>query len=453
MKSKILIVSLLFFFTSLNGVEAKTYYTSPNGSDNNSGTQESPWASPGYASRQLETGDNLIILGGTYYLSEYDADIITPPSGKKGDWTIIRGEKGNRPVLKGSNNLLTAINLPGNKYVKIKNLEITSNNGANFREAISGVEGQLRHIIINNLYIHHLDEFGIDLKDVNHITIDNTKIKYTGFGAIGGPEAEFGGWRNVLIRDSWLSYSGHYYQGEDKLGPYDRPDGFGIEESNGPIRIVRTRANHNMGDGLDLKSKNTYINRCIVANNYADGIKLWQGDSEVRNTLIYGRGGGDTTTTPWAPIVIGSDNTGDVFKLKNNTIDDEVGNNYVASLQYDDSENIKLIMKNNIFSSRGANNSPVYIGASVNAKIKNNLFYFPNSDRILDYGNDSYTKDQTSSFGKNNIYGKPKFTKKYRLKKKSPARKVGMKKGAPKYDLRGKKRLENKTVDLGAYEK
>ncbi len=448
MRKYFLVAIIIFSFSTC--AQATTYYTSPDGSNSNPGTEQSPFADPGYASRQLSTSDNLIILGGTYYLSEYDADIITPPSGKKGDWTVIRGEKGNRPVLKGSNNLLTAINLPDNKYVKIKNLEITSDNGANFREAISGVESQLKHIIINNVYIHHIDEFGIDFKDVDDLTIDNTTIKYTGFGAIGGPSAENGGWRNILIRDSKLSYSGHYYQGEDKLGPYDRPDGFGIEESNGPIRIIRTSANYNMGDGLDSKSKNTYINRCIVANNYADGIKLWQGDSEIRNTLIYGRGGGNTITTPWSPIVIGSDNAGDVFKLKNNTIDDEVGNNYVTAIQYDDSEDIKLYMKNNIFSSRGPNNSPVYIGESVDAKIKNNLFYFPNSNRILDYGNNSYTSDQVDGFGTNNIYANPRFTKKYKLKKNSPAIKSGMKKGAPTYDLDNKKR--GKKIDIGAYE-
>ncbi|MFH1536669.1 MAG: right-handed parallel beta-helix repeat-containing protein [Patescibacteria group bacterium] len=457
----LIIFFVLFFLVFASSIQAKTYYISPDGSDDNSGTKESPWATPGYASRQLNKGDDLIILGGTYYLNQYDDDIIMPSSGKKKNWTIIKGEKGNRPVLAGGDNLMTAIDISGKKYIKLKNIEITNNNGENFREGISGAGEPMNNIKIENLYIHHIDEFGIDLQDINHLLIKNTKIKYTGFGAIGSPAGEHGGWKNVTIRNSRLSYSGHYYQGENKIGPYDRPDGFGIEDSEGPIYIIKTYANHNKGDGLDSKAKNTFINKCIVANNYADGVKLWHGDSEIRNTLIYGRGDGNTITSPWSPIVIGSDNANDIFKIKNVTVDDAVGNNYVIHVQYDDPNTpITLVMKNNIFSSRGANNSPVYIGSAVNAKIKNNLFYLPNSDRILDYGSNSYTSNQIDNFGKNNIYGNPLFKQtafgskgNYYLKKNSPAIDKGMRKGAPKHDIRSKKRPKGKQVDIGAYER
>ncbi len=374
-KKIIYITTIIALCLCANTVEAKTYYVSTSGSDSNQGTEASPWASPGYASRQLSTG--------TYYLSQYDDDIIIPPSGKKNNWVTIKGETGNRPVLAGSNNLMTAINIAGKNYVKLQNLEITSNNGAEFREAVSGVGEPMNHIRIKNLYIHHIDEFGIDLQDINDLVIDKTTIKYTGFGSIGGPEAAQGGWTNITIKNSRLSYSGHYYQGGNGPGPYDRPDGFGIEESEGPIKIIDTYATHNKGDGLDSKAANTLINRCYVANNFADGVKLWQGDSEIRNTVIFGRGDGDDITTPWSAIVIGSNDSTDKFVIKNVTVDDEVGNNHLASVQYDEPDVVvKLVMTNNIFSSRGANNSPVYIGESVQARINNNLFYFPNSNRI-----------------------------------------------------------------------
>jgi len=79
----------------------QTYYVAPHGSDSNPGTREQPWASPGYGSRQLRPGDTLIILGGRYILSEYDADILTPPSGTPEAWITIQGEPGNRPILAG----------------------------------------------------------------------------------------------------------------------------------------------------------------------------------------------------------------------------------------------------------------------------------------------------------------------------------------------------------------
>lgn len=69
------------------------YYVAPNGNNSNPGTRERPWATPGYGSRQLRPGDTLIILGGRYVLREYDADIITPPSGTATAWITIKGEK------------------------------------------------------------------------------------------------------------------------------------------------------------------------------------------------------------------------------------------------------------------------------------------------------------------------------------------------------------------------
>ncbi len=108
----------------------RTFYVAPHGDNTNPGTRDRPWATPGYGSRQLAPGDTLIILGGRYTLSEYDADIITPPSGTAQAWITIRGEEGNCPVLAGRDNLATAIDLSGVQYVRIENLEITHDDTA-----------------------------------------------------------------------------------------------------------------------------------------------------------------------------------------------------------------------------------------------------------------------------------------------------------------------------------
>ncbi len=42
-----------------------TRYVSPGGNNFNPGTLELPWADPGHASRQMESGVTLVILGGT----------------------------------------------------------------------------------------------------------------------------------------------------------------------------------------------------------------------------------------------------------------------------------------------------------------------------------------------------------------------------------------------------
>ncbi|MBC8183415.1 right-handed parallel beta-helix repeat-containing protein [candidate division KSB1 bacterium] len=451
--------SVLVLFLFVLPIHATTYYVSPSGSNSNPGTAESPWATPGYASRQLGAGDVLIIKGGTYSLSQFDADIITPSSGSSGAWITIKGEEGNRPTLAGSNNLMVAINLAGKNYIRIENLEITSDNGATFRDGISAVGGAANNIVFENLYIHHLDEFGIDLGDVQHVDILNCDITYCGFGSVGGPTGESGGWRNVLISGCDLSYGGHYYQGGPGPSPYGRPDGFGIEPSSGPIEIKNTTVEHNRGDGLDSKAQNTNIHECYVANNFADGIKLWGTGSKIKNTLIYGRGDGNTVTTPWAAIVIDTEGSGASFEITNVTIDDYVGKNYVMYVQYDhQSTPINLVCRNTIFSSRGSN-AAIYLANSVNRTFEYNLYYFPNSYAVLIHGGTNYDSEHVADIGAGNIYGDPLFespafgsTGNYHIRDGSPAINGGTANGAPSKDLDGRNRPIGDVYDIGCYE-
>ncbi|MEM0268529.1 MAG: right-handed parallel beta-helix repeat-containing protein [Candidatus Korarchaeum sp.] len=432
---------------------AATYYVAPWGDDSNPGTRERPWKSPGLATRRIGPGDTLMIMGGRYVLERYDDDILTPPSGRPDAWTVVMGEEGNRPVLAGRGNLVTAIDLSGRSYIRIENLEITSDNGAQFRDGIEALNGPAEHIILEDLYIHHVDEFGINIADCNDLKILNCSITHAGFGSIGGPVGERGGWRNVLIQDCYLAYSGHYYQGGPGPSPYDRPDGFGIEPSEGPIEIARTVVEHNRGDGIDSKADNTYIHECIVANNFADGVKLWGPGSRVENTLIYGRGDGREEETPWSAIVISSEKRG-VFEIVGVTVDDQVGENYLMHVQYDYDVPIKLSVRNSIFSARGPN-SPIFLRDNVEFSFEGCLFYFPRSDAVLVRGERSYNPEE---LGKGNAYGDPLFLRTgfgdegdYHLREGSPAIDIGVTVNL-RFDLDGAPRPIGRGFDAGAYE-
>ena len=111
--------------------------SAPNGSDSNPGTSDRPWATP---------GDTLIILCGRYTLSEYEADVITLPSGTA--WVTIRGEEGNRPVLVGRDNLLTAINLSGIQNLEIAHDDTASGQAAWFREGVEILGAPAAHIVL-----------------------------------------------------------------------------------------------------------------------------------------------------------------------------------------------------------------------------------------------------------------------------------------------------------------
>ena len=442
----------------------QTYYVAPHGSDSNPGTREQPWASPGYGSRQLRPGDTLIILGGRYVLSEYDADILTPPSGTPKAWITIQGEPGNRPILAGRDDLLTAINLSGVQYVRIANLEITHDDQAQgqaawFRDGVEILGAPAAHIILLDLYIHHVDEFGMNLQDVEDLQILNTRIEYAGFGALGGPAGEHGGWRDVVIRGASLSWSGHYYQGGNGSNrPYDRPDGFGIEPSQGPILIEDTVVAHNYGDGLDSKAANTTVRNTIVANNSCDGVKLWGADSRIENSLIYGRGDGDPEPSPWAAIVIAPEEQADAhFEIVNVTVDDFLGQNYLMYVQYDyPNVPAHVTVRNVIFSSRGPE-APIFIAPASTLTLDHTLFFFPQNEILLTHSDQTYTCATLASLGAGNLCGDPRFIRPawgesgdYHLQAGSPALDAGTPQGAPAEDLEGRPR--SAPPDLGAYE-
>lgn len=463
MKLLILFFLILILAAAAHDVSfSATYYVSPDGRNSNPGTEDNPWATPGYASKQLQAGDTLIIRDGRYVLSEFYADMITPPnSGTQNAWIVIKGEDGSIPVLAGRNNLFSAIQLDGVNYIRIENLEITSDNGAHFREGINAGGNEISHVVFKGLHIHHIDEFGIDLKDVNDLLVDECNIHHCGFGAIGGPAGETGGWRNVLIRGCQLSYGGHYYQGGDGSNrPYDRPDGFGIEPSDGPVEIMDCIVEHNRGDGLDSKAGNTYFHNCIVANNSCDGIKLWGDNSKVHNCLVYGTGDGVPVPIPWAGLVIGTETQNAYFEIINTTIHNvPQTHNHPMYVQYDSPAPITLVVRNSIIA---GGYGVVFIGDSVNFIADHNIFYRPGDD-IQVYANGmDYTSQQIESgeLGQGNLSRDPLFVAPawgsqgdYHLQQESPGVDAGVSgAGIPYFDLEYIQRPQGDGYDIGAYE-
>jgi len=444
---------------------AATYYVSPTGNNGNNGTLTHPWATPGYGSRQLHPGDTLIILGGKYILKVYDDDIIIPPSGAAGAWITIKGETGKRPVLAGQDDLFAAIILSGLHYVRVENLEITHDASVSgtrlwFRGGIEITTTPASHLVLRDLYIHHIDEAALNIQDVDELQVLNCRFEYCGTGAIMGPDAgPGGGVRHLLVQGCRLSYSGHYYQGGPGPSYYDRPDGFGLEPAPGPIEIMDTVAEHNYGDGLDSKVANTYIHNCIVANNTCDGVKLWADNSKIENCLIYGMADGVSGSWPWAGIVIGTTQTNAHFEVVNVTLhDNPTREAYPIYVQYDNAVPITLLLRNTIIANGyGA----AYFDPAVNLTAENNLFFRPLDEPQVEARGRTFTAAEIESglLGPGNISRPPRFvrpawgaTGDYHLLAGSPGIDQGTATGAPKVDLEYRPRPLGQGFDMGAYE-
>lgn len=453
-----------------------TYYISTTGSDSTGdGSQAKPWATPGHGSRQLSAGDTLIILGGTYTLTRYDQDIITPQnSGTASAPIIIRGEIGNRPVLAAKNTsasgsglgLLAMIDLNGKSYITIENLELThdptvTGSAVYVRDAITGLSGAVSHITLKDLYIHHIDSSGLNIWDVNTLLLKDCTIKYCGYSAIASPDKGLGGGvRNITIDGCNLSYNGHYYQGAS-TSPWDRPDGIGLEEGPGPIEVKNSLVEHNKGDGIDLKLSNCHVHHNIVANNFADGIKLWSGVTTVENNVVYGVGDGSATpATPWVCLVIDGA-TGETYVIQNNTFrcNPERGH-YMSTIQYSGRSNINLTMRNNIFSNSA---STVWLAPEITSyTIQNNLWDRASSSYEIEIGGAARTVEQLNVLlnCRGNTQEAPSFvspawgtTGNYRLNAGSAGIDQGTLSGAPSDDLDGVSRPVGSAVDIGAYER
>jgi len=446
-------------------IDESTYYVSPEGDDSGTGTKENPWRSPGKACRRINHGDTLVLLPGRYQLRSFETDILRPPSGRRGKWTIIRGTGGKyRPVLAGGGNLAYAIDLAGTRYVRIENLEISSDDGAAgaerfFRDGVSAIGAPAADIDLSDLYIHHLDEFGINFQDVDRLEISGCRIDFCGFGAVGGPEGEAGGWRHVDIDNCRFAYSGFYYQGGDGSNrPYDRPDGIGLERSVGPVAIVHTTADHNRGDGIDLKTGHSTVSDCVVANNACDGVKLWGDGSRIENTLIYGTGDGIGGPSHWAGIVIGTTDPGSAFEITNVTLHDNPSRiAYPIYVQYDDRDvPISVEMRNCIIA---GGYGTAFFGPSVSLTAEHNLFYRPGAEIQIEANGKAYRRRELETLGSGNIHGDPRFIRPawgepgdYQLLKGSPAIDRASTTDTPDRDIDSTARPARSGFDIGAYE-
>ncbi len=436
------------------------FYISQWGDDNSSGLSiEKPWKHLEYAVMQMQPGDTVHIIGGSSYT--YWGDESSPmvlPKGKPGLWITIKVYDIGFPVTYTAMSGEPAIlDISQSSYVHIEGLTFTSSGkaGKTPRDAIIGVGSDIRNVVLKNLTIEKMNEFGINIGDVQNITIEGCEIKDCGFGCIGGPEGSYGGWRNALIKDCKLYRSGNFYA--DGPNPYDRPDGIGLEVSDGPIEVADCVVYENKGDGIDIKARNTSIHHCIVANNVCDGVKLWGGGSKIENTLIYGTGNGAGGASPWAGIVIGTTEENAEFEIINVTLhDNPTRQAYPMYVQYDYDIPISVKLYNNIISGGYGH---VYFNENVNLTAQFNLFYMPNRDDQVFANGTTYNRDNIAELGVGNTFGDPLFIRPawgsfgdYKLQFASPARDQGSFDFAPADDLEHTKRPIGFADDRGAYE-
>lgn len=461
----------------VQGMAVRTFYVSPAGSDQGAGTREDPWADPGFASQQLQPGDTLILLPGTYHLQGETARIAPAVSGTPGAWITVQGEEGSRPLLLGSGGLPVAIDLRGRSYIRLAHLEISSAlddpytggllEGIEAGTAEAGGEA-VSHLELEDLAIHHVEAVGIHLAgSAQNLTLRDITVSYTGsVGILAFDEADGLGGERVTLERVTCSHIGAFAQGGEQRSGWEQPDCLSIGRSVGPVTILRSTFELGYGDGIDCQAGRTLIEGCTVANNAGDGIKLGSSESQVVNTLVFGTGyptPGEETAS--SLLVIESEEEGGTFQVTNCTFFDDVQRADMAPAwrmqRQHSGVGLQVGLRNTIVAglSRGS------CDTNVELAVDHCLFWnrldaeevqveFVDADglplRIV-------TPLELSGWGTSNLYGDPFFflpswgpDGDFHLQPDSPALAAGTPEGAPPVDLKSHSR-EN-PPDIGAYQ-
>ena len=451
----------------------KTYYVSPNGSNDNPGTKNQPWKTVNFAVQKdsaVKAGDTILVQPGTY------TELIT--------------------LEKSGNEKLGHITLKADGDVTLRD---PAPKKGGFREGVIQSANQ-GHWIIDGFRIENTSWAGISLRDANNMIVQNNHTFETGAsGIIVLPESYYKGGdaevtsKDIKVLDNKVERANWRWTGRgDTRGTQEAlsiwgVDGFEVANNvvkeatregidvktgsrNGSIhnntvtgmaKISGTPGGYNGGPAIYVEGNradtfNIDIHSNTVYGNVAEGITIAdevpsQGDVKdirVYNNLVYGNG--KLGVNSGAGISVTS-NVSDV-EIINNTEAKNVQSIVIDGSDYTKGDRISgVTVRNNIFADAKFRNGLIEDADDV--VLDNNLF----TDKFEElyetgYGLKNFKESNNSevkSAGFLNSKGND-----YRLSSNSPAIDKGSD-SIPDYaakDKDGKKRLADKAPDIGAYE-
>ncbi len=232
--------------------QQNSFYVSPNGNDNESGTQENPWRTLSSAIKRLKPGDTLYVRAG-FYKGSVDFSV----SGRSDAPILITAYPGETPVIDGDEYTYpqtywgSLMKVSGD-YVNVSGFEVQYSN-------YMGVLVTGKFSTVSNLNVHHNMENGIFLLGDNTVADGNT----VWMNCLSNENGSF-------TRTSWAS---------------------GLSAGRSPnFAIIRNnKVYNNFGEGLSTYEANgTLIEGNEVYDNWATNIYISDATNVIlRNNYIY----------------------------------------------------------------------------------------------------------------------------------------------------------------------
>lgn len=183
------LTSLWFVFAllvSMNSMAA-TYYVSPSGNDNHSGSISAPWLHIQHAADNLIPGDTVFVRAGNYS----EAVTINVSGSSSGGYIQFRAFPGETAVVDGSSLVVPLSNsglfqIKDHHHIIIDGFEL-KNYSSNVQSRIPVgifVVGTAHHIQLRNNYIHHIETSAVDNGSAHGIAVYGTQSPQSIYGLV-----------------------------------------------------------------------------------------------------------------------------------------------------------------------------------------------------------------------------------------------------------------------------
>ncbi|HLD49918.1 MAG TPA: right-handed parallel beta-helix repeat-containing protein [bacterium] len=396
-------------------VTGRQFHVAAGGSDQNDGSEASPWKTIQYAVSQLQAGDTVYISEGTYQES-----VQISSSGSTDAWITLEGV-GN-VVIDGANlgPGKSGFDTNGNDYLRFKNFTL------NHLQAGIQMDSGSSHIEIDGLNADG-NIYAVRMDTASNVTVRNAY-------AINCNNAfrAFGASHDLLFENIETYNSQDVYAG---MNPdYLNGDGFILESNVSNVTIRNAVSANNWDAGFDIKASNVLIENAVAYGN-KNNFKTWGDNIVIKSSLSHhakSQVRSDGTTVEGNGITVQSGTTSVINMTFADNEDHEIRIYSGALLSVEDSIVVRRNISGMLFESDGA-----FTGRNIlwfNLALESPLFSLAPTDL---WANPGFVDWQNGN---------------YHLSESSLALDFGDSANLSAYDLDGLPRVAGSANDLGAYE-
>jgi len=402
-----------------------TRFVSPQGDDDASGSEDSPWCTVQWAVNHLTPGDVLVVENGTYY-----EHVQLPLVARADQLTVIKArEPGGATIDAGGDGDILADGDAGVENLVIGGL-VLKNGRCGIR-----LEAPVHDLAVTDCEITNC-RHALLCDQGESIKLENVSVTGCHDGIGFGVKGKSGVQGLEIVRCRAIKQSEQEGKGNT--------DGFRVEGMCSEVKVSQCEGAGFDDAGFDIKPDGAIVERCLAHHNWDNGFKLWGRDARLINCIA--RDNDDTGVSV-------SDNMG----IYNCTI----AFNRRAAMRPQPEDIGKLIVRNCIIAYNFVRQYVERGGPGVYDD-DYNLYYAEPDEliwKVMDGEKSRYTladmRDGTLKMGEHSIFADPRFVsvedRDLRLQPDSPAIGAGLSLDFLTLDFAGQPR--GATFDIGAYQR